>query len=101
MSSNKSRAEYELAMRFLNEDDLGRALMHARNSLWACENEKGPALDAFFAQEAFARIHHADEDRDSTRRALKLMKGHFDRLANDDQKRYQSILDSALALLES
>lgn len=93
------RAEYGLALAFLSAGDTGRALMHARNGLVLCEQNAAPALELFFFQEAFARIHHADGDPDSARRALKLMRGHFDRLSADDREWCQATLDEVSAFV--
>lgn len=70
---------YQRTLDALNDRDLGRAFIHARNGLRDAEL-RGDALNLSAHQGLFARIHLQDEDRDSARRALKLMKLHLEKL---------------------
>lgn len=91
------RADYRLAKSYLAAGNTGRALIHARDGLMRTEENGGDPIETFFHQEAFVLIHEADDDRDSARRALKLMKLQFDKMSADDQSWTKPTLDVLIA----
>lgn len=64
--------DYHLGLTTVQSGHLGKALILARNGLRSAQISQELFHQAAF-QSLFARIHLADEDRDSARRALKLM----------------------------
>lgn len=91
------RADYRLAKSYLADDDTGRALIHARDGLMLTEKNGGDPVEMFFHQEAFVLIHEADADRDSARRALKLMKLHFEKMSAEDRSWTKPTLEALTA----
>lgn len=82
---NSLSPSYQKTLDALSENDLGRALILARNGLKEAELRED-ALNQCAHQGLFARIHMRDEDRDSARRALKLMKLHLEKLQGESRR---------------
>lgn len=91
------RADYRLGMSFLAAGDTGRAMIHARDGLALTEKNGADPVEMFFHQELFARIHEADGDPDSARRALKLAKIHFEKISPENQSWVRPSLDALTA----
>ncbi|MBX3040220.1 MAG: hypothetical protein KF789_05860 [Bdellovibrionaceae bacterium] len=91
---------YQRTLESLANGDLGQAFIHARNGLKAAELAND-ALNLSAHQSLFARIHFEDDDRDSARRALKLMKLHLEKLTGPTREWSESEYHSLVARLET
>lgn len=78
-----SRAEYRLAMVYLQNQDLVRAFTHAQNCLALCRANNAEDLDMYFAYEAVAFVEKAKGDKKSLERAAEMAKTYFIRLTPD------------------
>ena len=75
-----SRAEYRLAKCWLAAGNPGLAMIHARRGMTLVERNGSSPMELFYLQEVFAKAHLLDEDFDSARRAVKLMKTHLEEI---------------------
>ncbi len=80
-----SRAEYRLAMTFLQSQDLSKALRHAQICLELCRENKAGELDLFFGCEALARVEKARGNEAEFQAALGQCKAHFENLSAQEK----------------
>jgi hypothetical protein len=80
-----SRAEYRLAMTYLQSQDLAKALRHAQICLELCYENKAGELDLFFGHEALALVEKARHNEIGFQTALEQCKVHFSKLAEEDK----------------
>jgi len=79
------RAEYRLAMTWMQADDLAQAREHAQACLEIVEANGSVALEAFFGWEALARVERATGNRTGHAHALAMASQAFERIGADDQ----------------
>ncbi len=74
---------YQKTLEAIAANDLGRAFILARNGLSEAEVQQS-RMNLCAHQGLFVLIHLKDQDFDSARRALKLMKVHLELLSGDE-----------------
>lgn len=79
------RAEYRLAMTWLQAGDLAQAREHAQVCLEIVEANGSIALEAFFGWEALGRVERAAGNPTGHAHALAMAKQAFERIDADDQ----------------
>jgi hypothetical protein len=79
------RAEYRLAMTWLQAGDLAQAREHAQACLEIVEANGSVALEAFFGWEALGRVERAAGNRTGHAHALAMARPAFERINADDQ----------------
>jgi len=87
------RAEYRLAMTWLQAGDLAQARQHAQNCLAIVEANNAPALESFFGWEALGVVERAAGSASAHARALDRARTAFADLATDDQAWCKQSLD--------
>lgn len=80
-----SRAEYRLAMTYLQADDMAKALRHAQTCVESCRENNAGALDMFFAFEALAHVEKRQGNPLNFQRAVGQAKDYFEKLNDDDK----------------
>jgi hypothetical protein len=88
------RAEYRLAMTWLQAGDAAQARRHAEACRALVRANAGAALELFFASEALARAGHAAGDAEALAAAVHEASEAFAALDNDDRGFCQSTLDA-------
>ena len=88
------RAEYRLAMTWLQAGDPARALAHAQAALAIVEANDAPAMEAFFAWEAVAQAARAAADGATQRRAVAQARLHFQQMDSADQEAFAASLQA-------
>ena len=91
------RAEYRLAMTWLQAGDLVQARQHAQNCLDIVAANQGAALERFFGWEALGRVARAAGDATGHAKALGQAEAAFTALAPDDVGWCQASLDKLRA----
>ena len=96
------RAEYRLAMTWLQAGDGAQARHHAQACLDIVQKEAAPALERFFAREAVARVARAANSADAVDAvdavaAVALARAAFAELNEDDRGWCQPSLDKLAA----
>jgi hypothetical protein len=79
------RAEYRLAMTWLQAGDLARAREHAQACLEIVGRNGNLPLEAFFGWEALGRVERASGNRAGYAHALTMAQPEFERLPQDDK----------------
>jgi len=79
------RAEYRLAMSWLQADDIAQARRHAQTCLEVVEANDGAALERLFAWEALGRVERAAGKAAGHAHALARARAAFAQLSSDDQ----------------
>lgn len=79
------RAEYRLAMSYLNANRLEKALVHGQNCLKIAIDNSADPIELFFAYEAIARIERARKREPEYKEALARAKDCFSELSAEDQ----------------
>jgi len=90
------RAEYRLAMTWLQAGDLAQAHHHAQQCLGIVQRESAPALERFFAWEALAVVARAAGSADADK-TLEQARAAFAELEEDDRGWCQPSLDKLAA----
>lgn len=88
------RAEYRLAMSYLQADRLGEALAHAQACLDIIQNNGGVSLEAFFAYEGIAKVEKARLNTAGVANAIRQATVHFDKLSDEDKSWCKTVLES-------
>jgi len=91
------RAEYRLAMTWLQAGDPAQARRHARQCLEIVQANDGPALERFFAWEAIGVVERAAGDLASHQQALARARDAFAGLSEGDRGWCQAELDKLAA----
>lgn len=91
------RAEYRLAMSWLQADDPVQARSHAQNCLEIVEANQGAALERFFGWEALGRVERAAGNATGHAQALNQAETAFAALATSDHGWCQASLDKLRA----
>ena len=92
------RAEYRLAMTWLQAGDFARARQHAQNCLDIVAANQAPALERFFGWEALGAVERAAGDGGGHARALEHARADFVELSVDDQGWCRASLDKLAAV---
>jgi tetratricopeptide (TPR) repeat protein len=79
------RAEYRLAMSYLQAERLGEALSHAQACLDIVQKNGNDNIEAFFAYEAIAKVEAARENRAAVANAFRQANLAFDRMEPGDR----------------
>lgn len=79
------RAEYRLALSWLQAGDLAQARRHAQTCLEMVQAQDAPALEHFFAWEALGRVERAAGNATGQRQALAHMDTAFQGLDDSDR----------------
>lgn len=87
------RAEYRLAMTWLQAGDLAQARQHAQSCLAIVAANDSPALERFFGHESLGVIERAAGNATGHARALEDARKAFVELSEDDQGWCQASLD--------
>ena len=87
------RAEYRLAMTWLQAGDLAQARQHAQSCLAIVAANDAPALERFFGHESLGVIERAAGNATGHARALEDARKAFAELSEDDQGWCQASLD--------
>jgi hypothetical protein len=87
------RAEYRLAMTWLQAGDEAQAREHAQHCLDIVQAHDGPALERFFAWEALGRVAHAAGNAADHQQALAAAHDAFAALEGGDRSWCQASLD--------
>jgi len=87
------RAEYRLAMTWLQAGDLAQARQHAQQCLDIVEVKQAPALESFFGWEALGVVERAAGNASAHARALDRARTAFADLSADDQAWCKQSLD--------
>ncbi len=80
-----SRAEYRLAMSFLQAGDLVNADLHAQSCIEICQENKAGDLDMFYCFEALALVERAKQNEVGFQKALARAQSYFEKQSPDDQ----------------
>ncbi|MEP7295834.1 MAG: hypothetical protein ABI702_06565 [Burkholderiales bacterium] len=91
------RAEYRLAMSWLQAGDLAQARAHAQACLDIVDANAGAALERFFGWEALGVVARAAGDRAEHASAVEKARAAFAELAADDQGWCRASLDKLAA----
>ena len=91
------RAEYRLAMSWLQAGDFGRARQHAQHCLEIVQANALPPLEIFFGWEAAASVERAAGDSAAHARALAQAEAAFEALEPADRSWCQASLDKLRA----
>ncbi len=91
------RAEYRLAMSWLQAGDPAQARQHAAQCLALVQENDGPALERFFAWEAIGVAARAAGDSGAHRQALAQARQAFAEVGVDERRDCQSSLDGLAA----
>jgi len=86
------RAEYRLAMTWMQAGDLAQARQHAQACLEIVEANDNPALEAFFGWEALGQVERASGNRTGHAHALAMARPAFERLPDDDKAWCRDVL---------
>ena len=92
------RAEYRLAMTWLQAGDRALARQHAQNCLVIVEANNAPALERFFGWEALGRVERAAGNSSGHALALEQAETAFAALDASDHGWCQAALDKLRAL---
>ena len=92
------RAEYRLAMSWLQAGDAAQACRHAQACLDGVTANDGPAFERFYACEALARALRALGDRPAAARAVERVDAAFAELAPDDRAACEASLQALHAM---
>jgi hypothetical protein len=95
-----SRAEYRLAMTFLQAQDLNRAFDHAQTCVELCQNNKAGEMDMFYCYEALALVEKARGNEIGFTKAVDQVKRYFDLLSAEDKSWCEKSLKK-LALIKN
>lgn len=87
------RAEYRLAMTWLQANDLAQARQHAQACLAIVDANQGAALERFFGWEALGTVERAAGDAAAHGHALERARAAFDALSDDDRGWCRDSLD--------
>ncbi len=87
-----NRAEYRLAMSYLQAHDLAAALRHAQFCIEICNANNADSLDMFFGYAALAQVEKQRHNRAGFQNALAVAKSHFEKLSDDDKPWYEDSL---------
>jgi len=87
------RAEYRLAMTWLQAGDPAQAHQHAQACLEIVTTNQGAALERFFGWEALGAVERAGGNAIGHARALEMARAAFGELSADDQGWCQASLD--------
>ncbi|HKW83192.1 MAG TPA: hypothetical protein VJN68_05500 [Burkholderiaceae bacterium] len=79
------RAEYRLAMTWMQAGDLSQARRHARACLEIVGANGNAPLEAFFGWEALGRVERASGNRTGHAQALAMARPAFEQLPDDDK----------------
>ena len=93
-----SRADYRLAMTYLQAPDLKLALEHANSCLSLCTENKAGDTDMFFAFEALALVEKALKNELRFAEAFAQAKKHFELLPDSDKSWCQKTLNKLTEL---
>ncbi len=88
------RAEYRLAMTWLQAGDTAQARQHAQRCLELVQDHDGDAFERFFAWEALGRVERAAGDTAGHRQALAKAREAFAALDEGDRSGCQPSLDA-------
>ena len=91
------RAEYRLAMSWLQAGDLAQARAHAQACLDVVDANAAPALERFFGWEALGIVARAEGDSAGHAHAVEKARAAFADLAADDQRWCRASLDKLAA----
>ena len=91
------RAEYRLAMTWLQAGDLAQARQHAQACLEIVSANQGAALERFFGWEALAGVERTAGNAVGHARALEMAHATFGELSEDDQGWCKASLDELAA----
>jgi hypothetical protein len=80
-----SRAEYRLAMTFLQANDLAKALQHAQTCVELCQENKAGDMDMFYSYEVLATVERARCNDVGFQKALDKAKHYFETLNPEDK----------------
>lgn len=80
-----SRAEYRLAMTYLQAEDLAKAFRHAQICVEMCQENKAGDLDMFFAYEALAQVEKKKGNELGLQKAVDQAKNYFTKLSDNDK----------------
>jgi hypothetical protein len=86
------RAEYRLAMTWLQAGDPARAREHAQACLEIVKSNGNPPLEAFFGWEAIGRVERAGGNQTGHAHALAMARPEFERLPDDDKAWCREVL---------
>jgi len=86
------RAEYRLAMTWMQAGDLAQARQHAQACLEIVEAHDNPPLEAFFGWEALGRVERASGNRTGHAHALAMARPAFEQLPDDDKAWCRDVL---------
>ena len=92
------RAEYRLAMTWLQAGDLAQGRQHAQNCLEIVEANQAPALERFFGWEALGVIERAAGNASGYAQALEHARADFVELSADDQGWCRASLDKLASI---
>ena len=87
------RAEYRLAMTWLQAGDVAQARQHAQACLDIVAANEGAALERFFGWEALGVVERAAGNASAHAAALERVRAEFDELSSDDQSWCKESLD--------
>lgn len=88
-----SRAEYRLAMTYLQADNIQQALHHALTCIEMCRQNNAGPLDMFYAYEAIAQVEVKRQNDLGFKTALQQAESFFQQLSEDDKTWCQTSLD--------
>jgi hypothetical protein len=94
---NVERAEYRLAMTWLQAGDLAQARTHAQRCLEIVAENDGPALEQLFGWEALGLVERAAGNATGHARALAKARAAFDALSPEDQGWCRASVDKLAA----
>lgn len=92
------RAEYRLAMTWMQAGDLAQARAHAQACLEIVEANSSVPLEAFFGWEALGRVERAASNRTGHAHALAMARQAFERIGENDQSWCRESLTALEAL---
>lgn len=78
-----SRAEYRLAMTYLQAGDVAKAFRHAQTCVEFCRENDAGNLDMFYAYEALAHVEKKKDNSLGFQKAVDQAKGYFEKLSAD------------------
>lgn len=87
-----SRAEYRLAMSYLEAEQVSKALEHAQICVELCRENNASDTDMFYAYEALARVERERANQLGFHEAVETAKTYFDKLSPDDKSWCESSL---------
>lgn len=87
-----SRAEYRLAISYLEAEQVSKALEHAQICVELCRENNASDTDMFYAYEALARVERERANQLGFHEAVETAKTYFDKLNPDDKSWCESSL---------